>query len=76
MSYQNWQSPNFRTQGGSCCTLTHHWVAGLEDLAEQDGTLTLGKRLSERAEDAGVPDIWTVHTLNTHTGRNMQSGAE
>lgn len=42
-------------------------MAGLEDLAEQDGTLTLCERLSERTETAGVSDIWTVHTLDTHT---------
>lgn len=38
-------------------TATHHWVAGLEDLAQQDGALSLRKRLSERTETAGVSDI-------------------
>lgn len=51
---------------------THHWVAGLEDLTEQDGTLSLCKRLSEWAEAAGVSDIRTVHTLNTKA--NTYSG--
>lgn len=50
-------------------TVTHHRVAGLENLTEQDGTLTLCKRLSERTEAAGVSDIWAVHTLDTHTHR-------
>ncbi len=61
------KSLNCWKKGCCCCIITHHWVAGLEDLTEQDGTLTLCKRLSERTEDAGVSDIWTVHTLNTHT---------
>lgn len=51
----------------SCC-VTHHRVAGLKDLTEQDGTLTLCKRLSERTEAAGVSDIWTADTLKTHRG--------
>lgn len=49
-------------QGGAA---THHGVAGLEDLAEQDATLPLGKRLSEGAEAAGVSDVRTVDTLST-----------
>lgn len=53
-----------------CSTMTHHRVAGLEDLTEQDGALSLGKRFSEWIEAAGVSDIWAVHTLKcacTHT---------
>lgn len=48
-------------------TATHHWVAGLEDLAEQDGASPLRERLSERTESAGVSDISAAHTLDTHT---------
>lgn len=51
----------------ACCAVTHHRVAGHEDLTEQDATLPLCKGLSERTEAAGVSDIWTVHTLNTKT---------
>lgn len=50
--------------------MTHHRVAGLEDLTEQDGALSLGKRFSEWTEAAGVSDVWAVHTLRcacTHT---------
>lgn len=56
-----------RQTAGRDCFVTHHRVAGLEDLTEQDGTLTLCKRLSERTEAAGVSDVWTVHTLSTQT---------
>lgn len=42
-------------------------MAGLEDLTEQDGALSLRKRLSERTEAAGVSDISTVHTLDRQT---------
>lgn len=42
-------------------------MAGLEDLTEQDGTLSLCKRLPEWTEAAGVSDVWTVNTLDTHT---------
>lgn len=45
-------------------------MAGLEDLTEQDATLALGKGFSERIETAGVSDIRTVHTLNTHTHKS------
>lgn len=59
---------------GCCCTVTHHWVAGLEDLPKQDGTPTLRIRLSERTEAAGVSDIRTVHTLNTQTYTMVLNG--
>lgn len=63
--------PNDRTTEAQTAGLraTHHWVAGLEDLTEQDGTLSLCKGLSEWTEAAGVSDIWTVHTLNTQSNK-------
>lgn len=47
--------------------MTHHRVAGLEDLAEQDGALSLGKRFSEWTEAARVSDVWAVYTLRRST---------
>ena len=42
---------------------THHRVAGLKHLTEQDAALLLGKRLSERIQDTRVPGIEGVWAL-------------
>lgn len=54
-----------------CSTETHHWVAGLEDFTEKNGTLMLGIRLSEGVQTAGVSDVRTVDTLQVDTHIHM-----
>lgn len=47
---------------------THHRVAGLKRLAEQDAALLLGERLSERIQDTRVPGIEGVWALRAKAG--------
>lgn len=52
-------------QGG-----THHWVAGLKHLTEQNTTLLPGKWFSERIQDTGVPGIRGIWALK-EKGRDV-----
>lgn len=50
-------------QERSRAELTHHRVAGLKHLTEQDTTLLFSKRLTERIQDTCVPGVESVWAL-------------
>lgn len=75
-TFSNHMTHDRAVKGPGCSRVTHHWVAGLEDLTEQDRTLPLRKGLPEWTEAAGVSDVWTVHTLNTDTDTFTASGVK
>lgn len=49
---------------------THHRVAGLKHLAEQDAAFLLGKGFSERIQDtsvSGVKSVWALRGQRQHS---------